>query len=145
MQGSESPVRVDYVDQDDDDGVLVKLDDVKAADDVGKEDMFVDAPEELAAYDGRNVHSGISVQEYSDDEHNTQDHQLPELGILGSVVEKTANETGSARPNYEVKYLPNFVCFNVLVQDWCLLLLLCRKKDRCWRKKLLVFTTSSRL
>lgn len=102
MQGSESPVRVDYVDQDDDDGVLVKLDDA------GKEDMFVDAPEELTAYDGRNVDGGRSVQEYSDEEHIAQDGRLLELGNLG----KTVDETGSVPREYEVKYLWNFVCFN---------------------------------
>uniref|UniRef100_F6HG32 Uncharacterized protein n=1 Tax=Vitis vinifera TaxID=29760 RepID=F6HG32_VITVI len=90
-EGSESPVRVDYVDQDDDDGVLVKLDDA------GKEDMFVDAPEELTAYDGRNVDGGRSVQEYSDEEHIAQDGRLLELGNLG----KTVDETGSVPREYE--------------------------------------------
>ena len=103
MQGSESPVRVDYVDQEDDDGVLVKLDDVKAVDDAGKDDMFVDAPEELTAR---------SLQEYSDEEQNSQDHQLLELGNSGSVVEKTVDETGNVWRESEVKYLWNFVCYN---------------------------------
>lgn len=118
--------------QDDENGVLMKMDDnlngdfadVKVTEDSGRDDMFVDAPDELSSYDGRNTDNREEMEvnskayEGSDEMHNIQEthfqisdnnehqiHQLKgELSNLRVMLEKTAAEKETMAQGYKVGY-----------------------------------------
>ncbi|KAK9276127.1 hypothetical protein L1049_005658 [Liquidambar formosana] len=94
-----------------DDSVQGDPDDVKVAEDAGKEDMFVDASEELSGYDGRNADTGkpqmVSTEniEWSMEQNRMMEsrfHELEngaevnqlvdELERLRAMLEKTVGE-----------------------------------------------------
>lgn len=115
--------------QDDESGVLMKMDDnlngefgdVKLEEDSGRDDMFVDAPDELSSYDGRKTDNREEMEvtskayEGSDEMHNIQEthfqisdnnehqiHQLKgELSNLRAMLEKTAAEKETMAQGYK--------------------------------------------
>lgn len=112
MQESSS-MQVEFSDQDD--GVLVSRpgseecdsEDAKVAEDAGKEDMFVDAPDELIAYDGRNTDSGKHMalaagnQEILEETSNIRESQFHELDYGRQVHHHSIDEVESLRAMLE--------------------------------------------
>ncbi|KAF8408364.1 hypothetical protein HHK36_007513 [Tetracentron sinense] len=107
---------VNYADHDN--GILVNTDDLVRhepsdgilTEDAGKEDMFVDAPDQLTVYDGRNADIGesmeiIETREYPEKKLDIQEpqlqvfnngtqvhHMMDELAHLQAILGKTVNE-----------------------------------------------------
>lgn len=121
-----------------DDNLNGEFGDVKLEEDSGRDDMFVDAPDELSSYDGRKTDNREEMEvtskayEGSDEMHNIQEthfqisdnnehqiHQLKgELSNLRAMLEKTAAEKETMAQGYKVGYLQTLCSFLFLLMKY---------------------------